>query len=280
MVLVLSLTMSISALGNNRVVFEFEAISDKSGYVYLKWNNQSLNDPIQVTGYSIIDSNNIKVSYRTGDEVLNNNRILITSDSIEYPIRVILEEQQSSNKKLIDLPDNQMSKNHIIHLYDRGVISGYTDNTFRPENNVTREEFATMIVMAAHYEVESNVDSPFTDVSNDSWSKDYITTLANKGILAGRGNGLFDPNGKITIGEVIAIIDRAFRIHSNDTAIFENPTGSHFTIEQGNYTSLIRQGIIKSEDHFAKPYNPTVNATREDCAILLSRALEQLYEVK
>ncbi|TCT13079.1 S-layer family protein [Natranaerovirga pectinivora] len=270
---------TVNVFASNRVIYKFDPISDNSGNLTLEWRDNTVNVPIQITGYVVLDKNNIEVRYSTGSNIENRNSTFIISNIIEFPLKIRLVENQNNKEQLIDLPNSKDVANHILHLYDRGVISGYPDNTFRPNQYVTREEFATMIVNAGNYTINENASSPFSDVKHTDWSRRFIVTLASRGILSGRGNGIFSPKEHITIGEVIAVIDRTFTI-TNKQPIFENPTGNHFTITQGNYTSLIRQGVIRREDKFSYPYTPDKKATREECAVLISRVLEQNYKTK
>ena len=279
-ILVLMLILStVNVLASNRVIYKFQPISNNSGNITLQWRDNTSNVPIQITGYVVLDKNNIEVRYSTGSHIENRSNLFIISNNIEFPIKIRLVENQNQKETLIDLPNNKDVANHILHLYDRGVVSGYPDNTFRPNQFVTREEFATMIVNAGNFPINESTPSPFSDVKNTDWSKKFIVTLASRGILSGRGNGIFAPKDHITIGEVIAVIDRTFTV-SNIQPIFEKPVGNHFTITQGNYTSLIRQGVIRKEDIFSNPYTPNKKATREECAVLISRVLEQIYQGK
>ena len=72
------------------------------------------------------------------------------------------------------------------------MIDGFPDGTFRPDEFVTREQIAKMIVLA--YALETNTGNPnvqFNDVSG--WAADYINTLASNGIVKGRSEGIFAP---------------------------------------------------------------------------------------
>ncbi|MFP4697369.1 MAG: S-layer homology domain-containing protein [Eubacteriales bacterium] len=265
-------------MAEQRVIYDFEQISDNGGYVILKWYDEDETKSIQITGYSIINENKVEVSYRIGNDVVESNKMFIKNDKIKFPLKIVVKEQKNNTSKLLDLPKNVEKKDHIIHLYDRGVISGYPDKTFRGDEKVTREEFATMVVRAANYEIEQNLESTFYDVNDSDWAKDYIITLAEKKILVGRGNGEFSPKDDITISEVIAVIDRTFRVLNGTEQNVEYPIKEHWSND--NYVSLYQKGIIKEEDLFSKPYTPNKKATREECAILLSRVLEQIYETK
>lgn len=88
----------------------------------------------------------------------------------------------------------------------QGVIGGYEDGTFKPDNAVTREEAATMFQRA--YKVNTEGLLSFSD--NDSiseWAKTSITALVGAGVINGYEDGTFAPAASITRAEVVKILD-------------------------------------------------------------------------
>src|SRR5659263_122016 len=106
------------------------------------------------------------------------------------------------------------AKDNIQSLVDRGIIKGYPDGTFKPENPITRAEFCTIITSAL---VDDGViteyvttTGTFTDVPADLWSVKYIETAYANGFVLGKGNGLFDPEANITRQEMARIISLVY----------------------------------------------------------------------
>ena len=95
-------------------------------------------------------------------------------------------------------------------LAQLGVVNGYEDNTFRPQDTISRVEYAKMAyVLNYGYDDKGNLfagqKSQFNDVEgnyNVAWGKGYINYCANKGIVAGIGAGKFAPTANITVAEV------------------------------------------------------------------------------
>ena len=268
---------SILVIADTRVIYKFEQITDSSGRIELNWNKEGQKENIQVTGYYLIEGDILEVSYRVGEDIPKGfNKMTIILNKSKFPLKIVLKQQQVDKARISDLPQNKIDKYNILNLYDRGIINGYTDGTVKPNDLVTRAEFSAMMVAAATYDIDINSPSIFTDVPNNFWGKKYIMTLARKNILNGVGNGLFDPNGKVTIGQVIAIIDRTFDFYNNENSYHE-PSIRDYSYD--NYISLAKAGIIREGDDFYYPYTPNIKATRMQCATLLSRVLETLYEV-
>lgn len=73
-----------------------------------------------------------------------------------------------------DLTEEHWAYRNVLNMQDKGIISGFEDNTFRPSDSLTREQFITMAVKGLNIEnVEGNVQ--FADVSTDRWSAEYIS---------------------------------------------------------------------------------------------------------
>ena len=101
-------------------------------------------------------------------------------------------------------------------LDELGIIQGYTDGSFRPAQSVTRAEAVAFIVrMLLTFDVAQRLPdnrSSFTDVlSNPStaWAAGEIEYAFGEGIVLGRGEGLFDPQGEVTGIEMAAFLLRA-----------------------------------------------------------------------
>ena len=88
----------------------------------------------------------------------------------------------------------------------QGIIGGYEDGTFRPDNAVTREEAATMFQRA--YKINSIGLLSFTDSSSISdWATTSVTALVGAGVINGYEDGSFQPAAPITRAEVVKILD-------------------------------------------------------------------------
>lgn len=98
----------------------------------------------------------------------------------------------------------------VLKLADLGIISGYPDGTFKPDNLVTRAEFAKMIVCMLG--LESAAESlkgeavPFADVDADHWAAGYINVAQMMGIVNGYEDGTFRPEGNIKYAEALKMV--------------------------------------------------------------------------
>ncbi|HZK71746.1 MAG TPA: S-layer homology domain-containing protein, partial [Clostridia bacterium] len=90
----------------------------------------------------------------------------------------------------------------IQPLVDKGIINGYEDGTFRPNNPITRAEFCKIITSALIYDgvIADYVTTTgtFTDVPDNIWYSQYVETAYANGFVVGIGEGKFDPGAFIT----------------------------------------------------------------------------------
>ena len=103
-----------------------------------------------------------------------------------------------------DLSQASWAKTIIEEWSSKELVSGYPDGTFRPNNNITRAEFATLVQKA--FNLESDEKAQFNDVSSDAWYYSAVGTLASLGVVGGYEDGTFRPNGQITRAEAAAIM--------------------------------------------------------------------------
>ena len=109
-----------------------------------------------------------------------------------------------------DLPPTHWAYLPLEKLAAAGIFNGYPDGTIRPEKQVTRAEFATLLVRALDLEVRGDDASlSFTDVPPDHWAREAIATAAAAGFIRGRSDTVFDPESSITGGEVMAMLGKA-----------------------------------------------------------------------
>ncbi|WP_028544641.1 S-layer homology domain-containing protein [Paenibacillus taiwanensis] len=110
---------------------------------------------------------------------------------------------------LLDIKGHWAESN-IVSLIQNKVINGYADRTFRPNNSITRAEFAVLLDRLLQLEGAASAPS-FTDKpSIPDWAATSIYRLYNRGIVKGYHNGQFKPHAFITRAEMATMIYRAF----------------------------------------------------------------------
>ncbi len=111
-----------------------------------------------------------------------------------------------SQAKFPDVPSDYWAYDQIVKLVELGILKGYPDGTFKPENNVTRAEFATMVVLAKKLTLVSPATPSFKDVPTTHWAYKYVETAVRAGYLKGYPDGTFGPSRTITREEIAAVM--------------------------------------------------------------------------
>lgn len=102
------------------------------------------------------------------------------------------------------------------------IINGYEDGTFGPDRDVTRAEFATMLMRAMAIAGLGSPDpagTPFTDLGDASWAIGDIRTAYDLGIINGMTETTFEPNSKVTYEQALKMIVCALNYGEQATSI-------------------------------------------------------------
>ncbi len=107
--------------------------------------------------------------------------------------------------------------------------SGYPDNTFKPNNSITRAEVAVMFYnLSTDPNKTKVIDGDFTDVDENQWYSQAVNYLAKGGVLNGYGNGEFRPTATITRAEFAAISSRFDDLVTGVDATFTDVSRDHW----------------------------------------------------
>ena len=128
----------------------------------------------------------------------------------------------SGATKFSDASDDWYSK-AVNYVVGKGLISGYPNGTFKPNDSITRAEFAQMI--SGYIKNEKAGSSDFEDVK-DHWAKDAIDKLYGNKNVTGYPDGSFKPNAKITRAEAVTILNSVFNRNTNKNSLNNVNTSS------------------------------------------------------
>jgi S-layer homology domain len=112
----------------------------------------------------------------------------------------------SGGPHFTDVPLDSTFYTYIEAAYNAGIVNGYADGTFHPEQKVTRGQLAKMVVEAAGWDLIAQGTPTFTDVPAGSTFYTYIETAAAHGVLRGYGDGTFRPEQEATRGQVARVV--------------------------------------------------------------------------
>ncbi len=136
--------------------------------------------------------------------------------------RLLTEESRETfwckRNDFSDVPGTHALNTAISTIANAGIINGYPDGTFRPDNTITRAEFAS--ILSKFVEVTGEEVS-FSDVSGH-WAENVIADIAAAGWINGYEDGTFRPDGLITRAEAVKILNAAANRTFNGNAVALN----------------------------------------------------------
>lgn len=117
----------------------------------------------------------------------------------------------------------------VERLSSKGIFGGYPDGSFKPNNTITRAEFAAIVVRAKRLEPAANalrkIPTQFSDVPLHHWALGYINVAVKENIVNGINNELFNPSGLVKYEEAITMLVRALGYESDAQAKGGYPYG-------------------------------------------------------
>ena len=107
-----------------------------------------------------------------------------------------------------------------------GLMVGYGDGTFRPDNPVTRAEMATVLCKLLKQDANLKKDGKkFSDVPTSHWGNAYVCKAASLGVLSGYGNGKFGPDDIVTYEQALTMMVNAMNFGSAAGKLGGYPNG-------------------------------------------------------
>ncbi len=182
-----------------------------------------------------------------------------------------------------DLPKDHWAYKQIQILTDFNVVVGYPDGNYRPDQNVTRAEFATMVVKAFEQQ-NAQIIKPakFSDVKEKDWFYGMVQRAVMFDLLKGYPDGHFDPYGTVSRGHVISTTVNALTTETisnrKATEILENSYTDYqeipdwLIIAAGKAEIL---GMVVKAPGEETVINANRPATRAELAAFLVKMLEQ-----
>ncbi len=187
----------------------------------------------------------------------------------------------SDNSPFTDINKDHPNYNAIINLFNRGIIEGYGDGSFKPDTLISRAEFVkialgatTCLDCTTPSQSEINrygYEKPFPDVTDSDWH--YFCVIKGKHLqmIEGYGDGLFKPQKNISKAEAVAVL-----LRKSNLELFEAPENSFFDVPDYAWYkdyiySALKYGLIKDTVGFIEPDHEITRSEFAEMASILLR---------
>ncbi|CAM5193728.1 S-layer protein OS=Lysinibacillus sphaericus OX=1421 GN=LS41612_21895 PE=4 SV=1 [Lysinibacillus sphaericus] len=108
-----------------------------------------------------------------------------------------------------DVPKSNEYYKYVAALQNAGIMSGYANGSFMPNEVITRGQLAKILVLGFKFEVASNFNHSFQDINSQSSNAYYIQTLVDLKITEGTTPVTFSPFNAVTRGQIASFIVRS-----------------------------------------------------------------------
>lgn len=171
-----------------------------------------------------------------------------------------------------DVSVSYWAYNAIGSLCGLGYVAGYPDGTFKPDNQITRAEFISILNKVLQPPAYNPATPDFSDVAPGDWCYGSVESAVYAGVVKGDGRA-FSPNAQITREELAVILANALgkqdeaRLNSNNMTDFTDDTGIS-SWARGCVTVAVKDGLIKGypDDNSFRPQNGATRA--EACTVI------------
>lgn len=168
--------------------------------------------------------------------------------------------------------DSHWAKNSFMRLEEMGIINGYDDGSYRPDEKITRAEFFAIINRISN--VSKNNGSSFTDVSSEAWYKSVVDYAAGAHYASGYDDGSFRPNDYITRTEAAAAVVKAFGGDKDGSAEFTD--AKDIPEWAKDYVDILSSSGTLSGDE-SGAFRPNDCITRAETAAMFDKFIGKFY---
>lgn len=231
---------------------------------------------LQNNGDNIIKNNGEKAINNVGSQTVsaigNDLDVKKIAGAVTVTAKVVGGRPDEITPAFADIKGN-WAEGFITQLAAKGIISGFEDNTFRPEAKVTRAQFAAIIAKAFTPPAKRSAVN-FSDVATSFWGFEAIQTASRGGFMAGYPGGLFQPSQQIPRVQVLVAIANGLEFGEGDTAVLSRYTdGSAIPSWAMGFVaaSTGRQVVVNYPT--LNLLNPNREATRAEVAAIVYQAM-------
>ncbi|OBR68892.1 hypothetical protein A7K91_25755 [Paenibacillus oryzae] len=184
-------------------------------------------------------------------------------------VKAVAERGESAQAaSFTDVPSSLWSAAVVERASKMGIVTGYADGSYRPDDKVTRAEFATMVMKA--FGLTGLNGASFPDTAGH-WASSAIAALQAEGIISGYKNGSFRPDQNISRAEMVAMLARLTTYVPATTNSFSDTTGSWAAEPIHAFAAA---GIVSGKG--SGLFKPNESASRAESVAMIVRLLDTL----
>lgn len=221
-------------------------------------------------GSSSGSSNSNKTTTTEASTESTTKEIVIGGDDNETDIKVV---------SFTDVEDDFWGRDYIVELASKGVVNGYPDGSFKPNDNVKRADFLIMLLRGLGIDIsaEKAAENNFSDVDPASYYAKACGIAKEMGIASGNGNGTFLPESYITRQDMMILAKKALEIKLGSEITGEitvldkfNDKGDISAYAVNSLAAMVDAGIVNG---MGEGIAPKANTTRAQATVIISKII-------
>lgn len=254
-------TFTVDTPSSTFITFDFNMKNSRGNYTIYDENQKKIN---------ILDINNSGMSLKKGKYYVKVD-FFWSSESEPYSFKI----SKSTVKNFSDVQKNHPYYNEISLIREMGIINGYKDGTFRPNELIKRKNLVSMIVRSGANLEPIRSSSYFYDVkeSHDNYAE--IMALYKAGILDGDKNNKFNPDGSLTRAQLAKVLVNTYKLEerSISPAKFSDIKSTDWYY---NYAKII--GSYGINVGTPSKFEANKPVTRAEFSVMVYRTIKALEE--
>ncbi|WP_430477117.1 S-layer homology domain-containing protein [Bacillus cereus] len=199
----------------------------------------------------------------------NSYKKLIAGTMTAAMVAGVVSPVAAAGKSFPDVPEKFWGEESINYLVEKGAVKGNDAGLFEPGKEITRAEAATMMAQILNLPIEENAKPSYPD-AQEGWATKYIAAVEKAGVVKGKDNGKFEPNGKIDRVSMASMLVEAYKL---DTKVTGTPETKFKDLEdswgKAKANILVELGI--SAGTTATTWEPNKTVTKAEAAQFIAK---------
>ncbi|WP_197223607.1 S-layer homology domain-containing protein [Lysinibacillus sphaericus] len=215
--------------------------------------------------------------------------VMALAAAVMTPTLTVCMDVDAATTKFKDVPSSHWAYQAISEVAAKGLVTGYTDGTYKPSAQVTRAEFATFLSRV--FDSKERQTSTFKDVGSSHWANDAIQEGLAVGFIKASdfSNNKFEPNKPMTRGEMSRWLANGLaHVNADYAKAIEEMANSSLTLipipefYKGGVNKkdlpyigvALGTGLLSGYEDFS--FKPNGNTTRAEVATILIRFMDAM----
>lgn len=255
---------------NSAAMYNIEKIDESQILIEISKRDEKTYEGIKINYFYLVNGKTLHIGYETGEGLPQKAYLEYNLINAIPPIKVRLTDINNRNKLPFSDIDGIEAEEYIMHLYDAGIVNGKPDGTFAPDSFITRAEFMVLLVNSLKLEKKAENTTVFSDINNH-WAKDIILIAAENKFISGYNDNTIRPDRPITLAEVSSVISRAFTFKTTKNGMYSKLKTDRWYSD--SVKKMFDSKVLKVDDKIYDDFDEESFITRDNCAIMISRAL-------